>query len=333
MTSILTAPAGFIIWLRCALALIVLMVAVGGLTRLTESGLSIVEWKLLSGVFPPLTDAGWHAEFTAYQATPEFQQKNSYMQVQDFKRIFWLEYVHRLLGRAIGLFFLGAAIYYTVRRTLPTSYLKRIWIMLGMVCMQGVVGWYMVKSGLVDQPWVSPYRLGFHLLLAIAIFGYAYWTLLLAQSPERARVSRSLGWGVLAMIMIQILFGAFVAGLDAGYIYNSFPLMDGQIIPVDMWALQPRYRNIAEHIASVQFVHRWYAFIVLAAIIWQWVRHKNASALWVMVTAMLQVLLGIATLLSVVHIALASFHQLVALLLVMMQLRHIYSPKVITSHT
>lgn len=312
-------------WLKTAMVLVLLMVAVGGLTRLTESGLSIVQWKLVTGILPPMTEAGWQQEFAEYKTSPEFQKKNNYMELGDFQRIYWLEYLHRLLGRVIGLVFLAPLIWQLVKRDMPRWLSRRNLALFGLVCAQGAAGWYMVKSGLVDDPWVSPYRLAFHLSLATLLLGMLYWTAQRlrrennGENPDGWRVQ---GRGVLALIAVQIVLGAFVAGLDAGYTYNTFPLMDGQFIPPHMWMLEPWYRNLLEHIPAVQFIHRWFAFVVLGALIWQCYCQRSPESLHVLLVAAVQVVLGIATLLSVVDITLASLHQLTAMALVLMQLRY-----------
>lgn len=313
-----SCPPYVIGWLRFCIILVLLMVAIGGLTRLTESGLSIVEWKLMSGILPPLTEAGWQETFTDYQSTPEFIKKNSYMELSDFKRIYWLEYIHRLLGRFIGLAVLLPLIIITIKRDIPKPWGRRLWGIFALICVQGGIGWYMVKSGLVHDPWVSPYRLAFHLSLATVILGALY--LCLKGLRERF-VGRSHGKLVLGIIGVQIIWGAFVAGLDAGLIYNSFPLMDGVFMPDELFSGSPMIVSIFEHHATVQFVHRWFAFVVLAVIIMQYVKRRTAEAAWVCAIAMIQVLFGIATLLSVVDITLASIHQLVAMFLVLAQLR------------
>lgn len=315
--SSLQASKPVTIWLKSCLVLVLCMVAIGGLTRLTESGLSIVEWKLVTGIFPPLSEAGWEAEFGEYQTSPEFVKKNSYMELSDFKRIFWLEYLHRLLGRLIGLVFLLPLIIFTLRRSAPPYWLKRFWCIFLLICLQGGVGWYMVKSGLVHDPWVSPYRLAFHLSLATIILGCIY----LCIKGIRGNIHPPYrGKGVLLLISIQIIWGAFVAGLDAGMIYNSFPLMGDRFMAEELFSTFPIWRSAFEHHATVQFIHRWFAFIVLISIIWQAITLRTTASFMVVGIALLQITLGIATLLSVVNITLASIHQLVAMGLVLAQL-------------
>ena len=314
-----------IVWLRLCIWLVLTMVVIGGLTRLTESGLSIVEWKLLSGTLPPMTQEAWQQEFAHYQTTPEFIKENSHMTLADFKGIFWLEYIHRLLGRVIGLAYLLPLIWLSARRKLPPRLVSQLWGVFALVCTQGVVGWYMVKSGLIHDPHVSPYRLAFHLCLATLILSRTYWLLHFhaSSSTVSAPPSRRAGWAVLALIMTQVFFGALVAGLHAGMIYNTFPLMGGQFLPPESWVDSPWIRNLFEHAATVQFIHRWLAFTVLAVLLWQWLRRREEAALVVVCLALLQVMLGIATLLSVVAIPLASLHQFTAILLVLLQVRYL----------
>lgn len=304
-------------WLRLCLALVVLMVLIGGLTRLTESGLSIVEWKLLSGIMPPLSDTGWQQSFADYQTTPEFKEKNYRMTVQDFKRIYWLEYIHRLLGRVIGLAFVLPLLYFTIKQAAPPKRLMRYWGIFTLICAQGAVGWYMVKSGLVNEPWVSPYRLAFHLSIATVIMGWLYISIQTLSGNMRP-ISAKISYIVLAAIMLQIIWGAFVAGLDAGLIYNEFPNMGNSLMPDEVFS--GGLTSIFTHHATVQFVHRWLAFIVLGLILWQALKVRRFATGLAAVVALLQMALGITTLLSGVAIPLASAHQMNAMLLILVQL-------------
>jgi heme a synthase len=327
--SVLQVTPAVLIWLKSCLVLVLCMVAIGGLTRLTESGLSIVEWKLVSGIFPPLSDAGWQAEFEQYQATPEFAKKNATMALSDFKRIFWLEYLHRLLGRLIGLVFVIPLILFSIRRAAPKKWLLRFWCIFALICLQGAVGWYMVKSGLVHNPWVSPYRLAFHLSLATVILSCTYLSIKAVQGKCNGAQQ---GKAVLALMAVQIVWGAFVAGLDAGMIYNEFPLMGGEWMPDELFSTTPAWMSMFEHHATVQFMHRIGAFLVLGAVIWQAFKLQSRAAYMVLGVTALQITLGIATLLSVVNIWLASLHQLVAMGLVLAQLNLIIkSPHTIKS--
>jgi cytochrome c oxidase assembly protein subunit 15 len=308
------------------------MIVIGGLTRLTESGLSIVEWKLLSGTLPPLTQAGWEEEFAAYQTSPEYLHKNYGMTLPQFKGIFWLEYLHRLLGRVIGLAFILPLLFLWMRRGTapfgPDGFRGRMTLIAALVGLQGTVGWYMVKSGLVDVPWVSPYRLALHLSLAVSIFGLLLATYLrlrpaIAANNTPASLHR-LSRLTLAALFMQIVLGAFVAGLDAGMTYNTFPLMDGDFIPMEMRALEPSLRHYLENVASVQFLHRWWAFAVAALTLLlagRVMTHSSTSreqrilAAFMMLAVLAQMALGIATLLLVVPVGLATLHQAMAVLL------------------
>lgn len=319
-------------WLLCCIFLVTLMVFIGGVTRLTESGLSIVEWKLFSGTLPPMSDAAWEAEFAEYQATPQFQQINAHFGLAEFKEIYWLEYLHRLLGRIIGLAVLLPFLYFTARRALPA---RLWWRCLGiglLVAAQGTVGWAMVASGLVDQPRVAPIKLAAHLLLALAVFTLLLWTRWQVlghprtlQLPGLARTARL----TLFIVFLQIFLGALVAGLDAGLSYNSYPRMDGQWIPDGLWMLSPWWLNHFESVLTVQFQHRIGAiFVVLLGFgfaIWAWkTLPLRALANQIALTISLQFCLGVAALLSVVNIWFASAHQMVALLLIALLARAMY---------
>lgn len=317
------------------------MVVIGGLTRLTESGLSIVEWKLVSGILPPLTEESWQKEFEAYQASPQYQKVNKGMTVSDFKNIFWLEYLHRLLGRTIGLVALLPLFLLTLNRkqyftVMPAKagiqpvdnwLLPRMWVIALLIGLQGAIGWYMVRSGLIDVPWVSPYRLALHLGLAFGLLGLLTVTFLRLQSipiPSKPTHAQSrLSLGVSSLVFIQILLGAFVAGLDAGLTYNTFPLMDGDVVPSGLWLIEPAWRNIFENVTMVNFLHRWFAFIAAAGVFLQaaWL-FKTSNSHFLKLACfissglvILQIVLGISTLLLVVPAHLAVIHQAMAALL------------------
>jgi cytochrome c oxidase assembly protein subunit 15 len=335
-----SSPAWQRYWVITCLLLVFSMVVIGGLTRLTESGLSIVEWKLVSGILPPLTQEGWNAEFAAYQATPEYIKENRGMSLGEFKGIFWLEYLHRLLGRTVGLVVLAPLAWLWARRLGEPWFRRRMTLVAGLIGLQGTIGWYMVKSGLIDVPWVSPYRLALHLSVAVIIFGVLLVTWLRLRDARHAElVSASfqktlkrvqsdnsyLPWLApltLVALFLQIILGAFVAGLDAGFTYNTFPLMDGDFIPAEMRALEPALRHYLENIAAVQFFHRWWAFAVLALVLataWQGWRSSLLAlrrlGMAMVSIAALQVVLGILTLLWVVPVGLGTLHQAVAVLL------------------
>lgn len=311
-------------WLVLCMTLVAGMVLIGGLTRLTESGLSIVEWKLLSGTVPPLTHEAWKSEFASYQTSPEYQKINNYMELADFKKIFWLEYIHRLLGRVTGLALAIPFILFAAFRKMDPPLTARMCIACILVAAQGAVGWVMVKSGLVNDPRVSPVRLAAHLTLAFLLFNLLLWTKL--QLSEIRRPTAPI-WQAIAirlitlLVLIQIIFGAFVAGLDAGFSYNTFPLMDGDWIPQGLLTLEPWSRNLVENTITVQFQHRSMAYIVSCAILafvslsWQRTPHFRRTFIYLVLALTLQFFLGILTLVYVVPLPLASAHQLVALLL------------------
>lgn len=319
-------------WLVVCLTLVAAMVLIGGLTRLTESGLSITQWKLLSGTLPPLSEAAWAAEFAQYQQSPQFQQVNAGFTLADFRQIFWLEYLHRLLGRIVGLAVIGGALAIALRVALPRFLRVRLILASLLVMAQGLAGWLMVKSGLIDVPRVAPLRLALHLSLAFALFSLLLWTRWQLQPPAPARpAARKLRWyarACLALGAIQIVLGALVAGLRAGHSYNTFPLMDGQWIPGGLHLLSPWWRNHLENVMTVQFQHRVGAIALalgaagLCIALAREGQRRLAAMLAGAITV--QFALGVATLLSVVAIALAAAHQLVALWLFATLLRAYY---------
>lgn len=312
------------LWICACIALVFCMVVVGGLTRLTESGLSIVKWKLVSGILPPLSHQAWEEEFTAYRTSPQYAQVNHGMSLPEFQHIFWLEYIHRLLGRLVGLTFAVPLAFFWLRRKLPPPMARKMLGLTALVGVQGVVGWYMVKSGLVDVPWVSPYRLAFHLGLAVILFCLLIHVLYSSQCfhlPHRRSPLFPLSLLTTGMVFAQILMGALVAGLDAGLTYNTWPLMDGALAPPGLFHLEPVWRNFFEYIPMVQFQHRWFAFAVLTIIIYQHFRvmvtYKGSriarASSGLLSLVIVQIMVGIATLLEVVPVALATLHQAVAL--------------------
>jgi cytochrome c oxidase assembly protein subunit 15 len=300
------------------------MVVVGGITRLTESGLSITRWQPIAGAIPPLNDTQWRAEFDAYRATPEYRKVNSGMSLAAFKHIFFWEYIHRLLGRVIGLAFALPLLWFAWRRAIPRGYGPRLVVLLALGGLQGAIGWWMVASGLVDRPDVSHIRLAVHLLAALLIFGCIAWTALdfesLAARPgaRPARVPTLAIWA-LCLLALQIMFGAYVAGLDAGYAFNSWPLMGDEIFPSQTIMLSPFLANLVDNPVVVQFVHRWLAFAVAAVALalarQAWNRGIHGPAGLVTGALVAQILLGIATLLSGVRIEIAVAHQAMAVLL------------------
>ncbi len=313
-------------WLFVCCGLVFAMVILGGVTRLTGSGLSMVDWKPIMGWLPPLTDADWQRAFDMYKLSPEFLKVNSHMDVHAFKGIFWLEFLHRLLGRTIGIVFAVPFVYflakgYVVRREWP-KYL----LMFVLGGLQGVLGWYMVKSGLVDNPHVSQYRLTAHLVAAILIYAYMLWVGLSLLDPRSDRQHHAWhGRTILltALVALTIISGGFVAGLKAGEIYNTFPMMGSYWIPPGLLALEPVWRNLFDNMTTVQFDHRILAISTLVIIAVYWTKARKVeftgrsrlAANALLVTATLQVMLGISTLLLSVPTFLAAAHQAVALLL------------------
>ncbi len=311
-------------WLYAVAALIVAMVIVGGITRLTESGLSITEWKPISGIIPPLTTAQWQAEFANYQRIPEYQQLNRGMTLDGFKAIFFWEYLHRVLGRVIGMAFALPLIWFAVRRRIPTGYGWRLTALLALGGLQGAIGWWMVASGLSERTDVSHVRLAVHLVTALTILAGIVWTArdlrALAWSPLAKPAALTLGAAAaLLLLFAQITYGAFTAGLDAGYAFASWPLMGDALFPAGVPMLAPAATNLVDNPIVVQFIHRWLAFAVAAGLLtlaWRARRAGHArAAVAVAALVTLQIVLGIATLLSGVEIVIAVSHQANAALL------------------
>ena len=313
-------------WLLVCCALVFVMVVLGGVTRLTGSGLSMVDWRPVTGFLPPLTDEAWQRTFEMYQATPEFQKVNSQMDVNDFKGIFWLEFLHRLLGRMIGIVFFVPFVFFVWKGHIRRDETLKYGAMFVLGGLQGVLGWYMVKSGLVDNPHVSQYRLTAHLVAAFLIYAYMFWvalSLLYPSSGDRPHAWYGKTVALTALITITVISGGFVAGLKAGKIYNTFPMMGEYWIPPDYMAMDPWWRNLFDNLSTVQFDHRILAISTFLLIVAYWLRfprkdgparvRKGVNAL--LHTGILQVALGIATLLLVVPIPLAAAHQGVAMVL------------------
>ena len=314
-------------WLLLCAALVFAMVLIGGVTRLTRSGLSIVEWQPLVGALPPLSQADWDALFARYRETPEFRLVNFQMTLDGFKSIFWWEYLHRLLGRAIGVIFLVPLLFFQLKRKLDRPLALKLWGMFALGAMQGAMGWIMVQSGLVDDPKVDPVRLSAHLGIALAIFAAELWIALELLAPRKSsadRLARALPFVVFAMA----LSGGMVAGLRAGYAYNSFPLMNGHFVPPEVLVLEPWWRNFVYNMAAVQLVHRAFFWLlaVLVPIVW-WRARDTAAGNTLLVAFILQAALGITTLLLGVPVGFGAAHQGGAVLLLAAALWTAHSAK------
>ena len=304
-------------WLFLCAALVFAMVVVGGVTRLTHSGLSMVEWEPIVGAVPPLSQADWQELFGKYRQTPEFKQVNHAMDVEGFKTIFWWEYFHRLLGRTIGLVFLVPYLWFLFRRKLE----RRVAWQLGGVFLlgaaQGALGWYMVKSGLVDDPRVSHFRLTAHLGVALAIFAAEVWIALgLLSAQPRAKRGGALAAILPFVVFAMALSGGMVAGLHAGAAYNTFPLMNGYLVPPETFMLEPWWRNFLYNIAAVQLVHRtiFWTLLVLVPLAW-WRNRATPAGNFLLAAFVAQASLGISTLLLHVPVPLAALHQAGAVVL------------------
>ncbi len=316
-------------WLLVCCALVFAMVVLGGVTRLTGSGLSMVHWKPVSGVLPPLSQAAWEREFEHYRQSPEYTYVNKGMSLAEFKGIFWFEYAHRLLGRLIGVAFLLPFIYFLLRRRIEPSLVPKLAAMFVLGGLQGLLGWYMVKSGLVDDPHVSQYRLAAHLGLAVLIYAFMLWTALGILRPgesARAHGRSRLATAVVVLIVavfVTMMSGAFVAGLKAGYTYNTFPLMAGKWVPDGIWSMTPAYLNVFENPTTVQFHHRVLALATFLAVLVVWLGAKRLTLTgperaWMHaagIAVVIQAALGVSTLVLRVPAALAALHQAGAMVL------------------
>ncbi|MDB5690652.1 MAG: Heme synthase [Sphingomonas bacterium] len=318
-------PKAIARWLLVVAAFVLVMIVVGGITRLTESGLSMVRWEPIRGTIPPLNAAQWQAEFAAYQTSPEYRKINAGMTLAAFKQIFFWEYLHRLIGRAIGMIFALPLLYFWWKRAIPAGYGPRLSALLALGALQGAIGWWMVASGLIDRPDVSHIRLAVHLSAALFIFCGLIWTALdlrlLARNPA-ARPARLPGLAIaaIAVLSVQIILGAFTAGLDAGYAFSSWPKMGEEWFPAGGWrAGWSLAANVIDNPVVVQFVHRWWAWaaaLAVLALAWQAQRAGIKGPGHAVATmVVLQIGLGIATLLSGVALPIAVAHQAVAALL------------------
>jgi heme a synthase len=320
-------------WLALVAVLIFALVIVGGLTRLTDSGLSITEWKPIHGMIPPLSDAEWQEEFAKYQQIPEYQQINKGMSLDGFKRIFWWEWAHRALARLIGVVFALPLAFFWLTGRLENHLKPKLLGLLALGGLQGAIGWWMVSSGLVQRTDVSQYRLATHLTLASLIFAATIYVMRsLAPHTERAAsgATRFFAGLLVLLALLQIYLGGLVAGLDAGMAYNSWPLMDGAIIPGDLFAADPWWRNLFENAKTVQFDHRIGAYLIFAIALFHAVQayasdggltHSRRSVLLFLLIAA-QAGIGIATLLTEVNLHAAITHQAMALIVLAFAVAH-----------
>ena len=322
------------IWLLVILSLIILIILVGGLTRLTDSGLSITTWELFVGFFPPLTNDKWIDYFNLYKAIPEYQQQNSKMTLSEFKVIFWWEWTHRQLGRLIGLVVLLPLTYFTIKNGLWI--LKRYGIIFLLVCFQGFLGWYMVSSGLINRIDVSHYRLSIHLLTAFIILSIVFWNFLKLTKIQIFKTSISLFLikFFIFLLFIQLVLGAFVSGMDAGTIYNTWPLMGSSYFPDDSKLTDFLDISFFDNPSIVQFIHRNMAYLIVVIYIYLLIfviKDSNKifrkPILIIGISLFLQVLLGVITLLSGVKIVYASLHQINSIFIILSTLYFLYISK------
>lgn len=339
-TQVRSTPVG--VWLASGYIMVIIMVMLGGITRLTQSGLSIVEWNVIMGTLPPLTASDWNAAFDKYKEFPEYKILNTQMTLDEFRSIFWWEYVHRLWGRLLGLVFVVPFAIFLIRRQLPGPIMRWSLVAFALGGLQGAIGWYMVKSGLADVPHVSHMRLTLHLALALAISGVLLWVALKVWMPRvPVAGSRAVSWIriVLALVALQILLGGMVAGLHAGYMYNTYPLMGDDFLPQSAWMLPGFLSNFYENGVMVQFIHRWMAVVVLIAVLATWVRGRRYPLTrWqartltaAVVLVLVQFVLGVLTILYSVPVVLGVAHQANAFLLfgaLLMALYHFQYPEV-----
>ena len=327
-------------WQFAVAALVVLMILVGGLTRLTDSGLSITEWNLVTGTLPPMSVEGWASEFAKYQKIPEFTEMNYDMGLAEFKTIYWWEWGHRFLGRIIGLAYLIPFVVFLAKGAIPAGWTGRLAVPGVLILVQGVVGWWMVTSGLTERVDVAPYRLAVHLGIAFVILALLVWNGLRLSRPDHeslaARRQRFPGMvgavtAIGALTFVQILAGALVAGHDAGRGYTDWPLMNGAILPPEATELTPFWRNIFENPALVQFDHRVIGYVLFAAIVWLWFRSRRTGHArlkrwhdWVLVAATGQMLWGILTVLNGAPLTYAIVHQAGAIVLTVLIVRARY---------
>ncbi len=319
------ADRAVVVWLLLCALVVFGMVVLGGVTRLTHSGLSMVDWQPVMGIFPPLTEAAWQATFATYQQFPEYQKINLGMSLDEFKSIFWFEYAHRLLGRGIGVLFALPMGYFLLRGYIRKPFIPRLFALFVLGGLQGLMGWYMVQSGLVDDPRVSQYRLTAHLGLALAIYAYMLWLAFELLFPRDGALTRGslFAYGVSGALVVMILSGGFVAGTRAGLLFGTWPLMGDAFFPAGLYATDPFWLAAFKDTVTIQFNHRMLAYLVtvlIGAFAWTTLRAGVAGrvrpGIYLMLVALaLQLTLGITTLVYRVPVELAAAHQGMALLL------------------
>ncbi|MEC9077984.1 MAG: COX15/CtaA family protein [Pseudomonadota bacterium] len=321
-------------WLALCTGMVAFMILLGGATRLTDSGLSIVDWRPLTGIFPPLNEADWIVLYEKYKSTAEFQRQNFWMGPDDFKSIFWLEFLHRVMGRIIGVAFVFPFLWFLISGKLAGGLLPKCSLILALGCVQGYMGWYMVQSGLTERTDVSQYRLAAHLGLAIIIFIALLWLSLTTLQPGKKRKHQlsKITKAFIFIVFTTTIAGAFVAGIDAGLAYNTFPLMDDRYLPVGWLQMEPVWRNFFENTATVQFIHRQLGIFAVIFAILLWVRawQKNltgrakCAANLVAIMAFIQMGLGITTLLTKVPLIFGLMHQAGALCVISLSVWMLY---------
>lgn len=323
-----SSKKAIITWLLIGCVLVYAMVLIGGITRLTHSGLSMVEWNMIVGSLPPSSAADWHVLFEKYKLSPEYQQLNNHFGIEEFKSIFWWEYIHRFLGRLIGLIFIVPFVYFLVKKKITGKLLRDLTVILFLGAFQGVLGWYMVKSGLVKNPHVSHYRLAAHLISAFTVFGFTFWValgLVFRNNKSLPQNKKLINWSYVLLITVvcQIIYGAFVAGLKAGYYYPTFPKMGNEWIADGVTTLSPIWKNFLEGIPGVQFIHRYLAYLVVVIVVVIYILSKKeitnplqkVAIQSVSAIVIMQFLLGVFTLIYSVPVSLGVLHQTGAFLL------------------
>lgn len=320
---VLTGEKAVRSWLMTGAFFILLMVVIGGITRLTGSGLSMAHWSV-TGSIPPMDDESWQIHFDSYKESPQFKKVNMHFTLNEFKSIFWWEFIHRMTGRFMGLLFFIPFLFFLYKGWLKGRVLKKVLLLFCVGSFQGVLGWFMVKSGLVDKPHVDHFRLAAHLVTALAAFVLCIDIILetMRTATRRHKFFRSASGLLLLLLLIQIIYGAFVSGLKAGYVFNTFPMMNGEIMPYDVIRLTPLYANIFENGTAVQFIHRWNGvFILLLSSLMAYFSandtsgNRKTAARMVVILTLIQFSLGLITLIFHVPLVAAVFHQACAFLL------------------